>query len=178
MTQYKDYHSGGGNFGFDLSVGSGGEMQLLKNFVHGAMIQAPTTASSQITGTGNGTYSYNIGQGIVVLDGEVLEIAAAADQLCETAANIMASGYSRYYLFIVYKNFAGTLTRLTVKGTVALTAAVVPPTVPEIEALLPADAPWLCIGGTIVNRTADTTITQSVVNQYRPMLLAKTVHEA
>lgn len=175
---YRDFGSGGGRFLHDAAGGPAAEFQLGKNQVIGAMIQAPTTASTQVTGTGNGTYNYNINQGIVILDGIVLEIAAAADQLCETAANIMASGYSRWYLFIVYKLLDGTIARKTIKGTVALTAAVVMPTPAEIEAQIPVDTPWLCIGATLVNRTGDTTVTQSVKNELRPMGLPKTVHDA
>jgi hypothetical protein len=169
----KDYKSGGGLFGFGISGGEGIEFSLFQNAVHGAMIKKSTTGSSQLTGTGNGTFLYNIDQGVVVLNGETLNIDAAVDQACETPANIMANGYARTYMFIVYEAYSGTPTRLTVKGTVALSASVLPPTVAAVEAAIPAGAAWLALGTMTIKRTADTTVTETVDNTYRPLLVPK-----
>ena len=176
---YKDYRSdAAGPFGYGVAGGEGVEAQLFQNRVVGAMIQKSTTGSTQATGTGNGAYIHDITAGFAVVGGKVLEIAGAADVACEAAGNIMASGYSVYYMFVAYLSPAGVVTRKTVKGTVALTAAVVVPTPAEITAAVPVGCPWVALDTMRINRTADTTVTEAVDNQYRPMLLPKTVHDA
>lgn len=175
---YKDYRSDAvGPFGYGVAGGEGVEAQIFQNRIEGAMIQTSTTGSSQSTGAGNGTYIHDITAGFAIVDGKVLEIAGAADVACEAAGNIMANGNSVYYMFIAYLSPAGVVTRKTVKGTVALTAAAVPPTVAEITAAVPADCPWVALGTMLINRTGDTTVTEAVDNQYRPLFLAKTVHD-
>jgi len=174
---YKDYRSGGGRFGNDMLGGVGVEFEMFRNMAHGAWIEKSTTGSSQITGTGNGTYLYNIASGIVVVGGKVYEVAKAVNQACEAPANVMASGYSKVYMFVAYKKPDNTVAIMIVKGTAALTAAVVPPTVAEIVAAVPVGLPWIVLGTMTIARTADTTVTEAVDNKYRPLGLPKTVHE-
>lgn len=175
MGAEKNYRSGGGPFGFDV-VPHAALMQIFNNNAQGAFVQAPTTPSTQATSTGNGTYYYNLTQGVVILNGKIFNVNAAADQLWEAAGNIMANGYSRWYMLVAYVNTSGTLTLLVVKGTVALTAAAVPPTVAEVVAAIPvANAPYLVLGAAIMNRTGDTTVTEVIHNEYRVTLAPKTV---
>jgi hypothetical protein len=175
---YKDYRSNqDGPFGYGISGGQGIEFDLFKNRVDGAFVQSSTTGSSQLTGTGNGTFLYDITPGFAVVDGKVLEINGAVDQACEAAGNILASGESKIYMFIAYKSVSGTVIRKTVEGAVAATASVAPPTPAEISAAVPVGCPWVCLGSMQINRTGDTTVTEDVDNQYRPMFLPKTVHD-
>ncbi len=176
---YKDYRSdAAGPFGYGVAGGEGVEAQLFQNRIEGAMIQTSTTGSSQVTGAGDGTYLHDITTGFAVVDGKVLEIAAAADVACEAAGDIMISGNAKYYMFVAYRSPLGVVTRLTVKGTVALAAAVVPPTPAEITAAVPVGCPWVALGTMLISRTGDEVVTEAVDNQYRPMLLPKTVHDA
>lgn len=175
---YKDYRSNSnGAFGYGVEGGRGIEYSLFNNRIEGAFIKPSTTGSSQLTGTGNGTYLYDISPGFAIVDGKVLEINAAADVACEAAANVMANGYSKHYMFVAYRSNVGVVTRLTVPGTAALSADAVPPTPAEITAAVPAGCPWVCLGSMVIARTADTTVTEAVDNQYRPMFLPKTVHD-
>jgi len=177
---YKDYrfNPDSGPYGYNVPAGVGDMSEIFKNRVVGAMIMPSTTGSSQLTGAGNGTYLYDISPGFVVVDGKVAEIAGAADQACETPADIMANGYSKIYMLIAYKTTLNVVTTLIVAGTAALTAAVAAPTPAEIEAAIPAGCPWVAIGAMQINRTGDTTVTEAVDNQYRPLFLPKTVHDA
>jgi len=176
-VKYKDYRFGGGKFGGGIVGGVGVEFELFRYRVDGAMIQPSTTGSSQITGTGNGTYLYDITPGLVVVDGKVLEIAAAADQACEAAANIMASGKSKTYLVVAYKKTDNSVATKIVEGAVADTADVEPPSVADIEAAIPYGCPWVAIGSMTINRTGDETVTEVVDNKFRPLLVPKTVHD-
>lgn len=175
---YKDYRYGGGKFGHDSVTGVGVEFSLFKNRVDGALIQPSTTGSSQLTGAGNGTYLYDITPGIAIVDGVPLEIAAAADEACEAAGDIMAAGKSKVYMIIAYKKTDGTVTTKIVAGDVATTGSEAPPSVATIEASIPLGSPWIALGTMTIARTADTTVTEAVDNLYRPLLLAKTVHDA
>jgi len=176
---YKDYrfNPDSGPYGYNVPAGMGDMSEIFKNRIEGAFIMPSSTGSSQLTGTGNGTYLYDISPGFAIVDGKVLEIAGAADEACETPADIMASGYSKIYMLIAYKQVNGTVTTLIVEGAAALTAAVVAPTPTEIEAAIPAGCPWVAIGAMQINRTGATTVTEAVDNQYRPMFLPKTVHD-
>jgi len=170
-----------GRLGFGIVGGQGIEHEIFKNrVVQGVMIQASTTGSSQLTGTGNGTYLYDITAGLVAVDGTVLEVAAAADEACEAAANIMASLYEVYYLIIFWKHpTTGVVTKKVVKGTPALsTAGAAVPTITEVEAGLPAGAVWVAAGTMLIKRTADTTVTETVDNTVRPSLIPSSVHNS
>jgi hypothetical protein len=145
------------------------EGYLLKNFVHGAFVSKSTTGSSQLTGAGNGTFIFDIAPGIVVVDGTQHEVALAADVACEAAGDIIADTYSIVYTIIVWKHpTTGALTFKVHKGTVALSAAVVPATVAEVEAGLPAGAKYVELANYTIARTAATTVTEAVDNTIRP----------
>ncbi len=64
-----------------------------------------------------------------------------------------------------------------VAGTAALAANAVPPTVAAIEASIPDGASWFAFGTMTITRTADTTVTETVCNLYRPLALPVTVHD-
>lgn len=166
-----------GPLGYGVIPGEAPESGTFRNCVmQGLFVNAPTTASAQLTGTGNGSYRVDITQGIVHVDGYIAEAAAAADLLLETAGNIMASGYSKVYTVIYWAHpSTGVISRKIVGGTAALTGAQVAPTTAEIEAVIPDGAYWVPVANVTMNRTGDTTVTQSQVNTVRPSLLAKTV---
>jgi len=174
---YKDYRSGGGRFGFDVATGVAVEFSLYRNRIVNAMIQPSTTGSSQLTGSGNGTYLYDILPGFAIVDGKVKEIAAAADQACEAPGNIMAQGKAKSYMVIAYKKTDNTVELKVVEGDVADIADVQPPSIAQIEAAIPLGQPWVAIGTMTIKRTGDTTVTETVDNQYQPLLLPKTVHD-
>lgn len=171
---------GTGSLGYGIAGSVAAEAELFNNWVaQGALVEAPTTASAQLTGTGNGTYRYNLTHGIVHVDTTIKEIAAAADQLLEAAGNIMASGYSKVYSIIQWKNpSTGVISTKSVPGTAALTGAQVAPTLAEIEATIPDGAWWVHLADVTVNRTADTAVTQSADNTVRPSLIPVTANRS
>ena len=145
------------------------EGYLFHNWVHGVFVEAPTTPSAQLTGAGNGTYLYNRSAGVVVVDGTALDVAAAADEACEAAGDIMIDTFSKVYALIAWKHPTTNVVALkTVPGTAVLTADVVAPTTDEIDAGLVLGSKWVMIGTTTVNRTGATTVTQSYSNKVRP----------
>ena len=163
-----------GRMGFGGVPGDPVEGYLFKNAAHGYFIADGTTGPAQLTGTGNGTFYYDNTAGIVVVDGTALDVAAAADTLLETAADIFDSGQSRIYTIIAWKNpSTGVVAIKVCPGTIALTAAIVPLTTAEIEAMLPLNAKWIALGQTTINRSADTTATQTATtNLVRPLYMA------
>lgn len=151
----------------------GVETQLFRYYTHGAFLADGTTGPAQLTGTGNGTFYYDNTAGIVVIDGTAKDVPAAADTLLETAGDILDSGESKVYLWIAWKHpSTGAITLKMVGGTPATTGSQVAPTEAEVEAGLPAGAKWIALGSTTINRTADTTATQTgTTNTIRPLLL-------
>lgn len=151
-------------------IGMPVEGYLFKNAVHGIFLDVPTNASTQASGAGNGVYKFNRSAGVVVVDGTALHVAAAADEACEADGDIMISTFSKVYLIIAWKHpDTGVVALKTVPGTAVLTADVVPPTSAEVEAGLVANAVWVEIGKVTINRTGDTTVTQSQDNTVRPL---------
>ncbi len=151
----------------------GVETQLFKYYTHGAFLADGTTGPAQITGAGDGTWYYDNTAGIVVVDGTAKDVPAAADTLLETAGDILASGESKVYLWIAWKHpSTGAVALKMVPGTAATTGDQVAPTDAEVEAGLPLGSKWIKLGSTTINRTADTTATQTATtNAIRPLLL-------
>jgi hypothetical protein len=141
------------------------------NHVEGLMVETPTTGSTQITGAGATDWNVNLRGGIVIVDGVSLDVAPAADYDVHTGS--LYTGLIATYSAIatlVAKNVAGVVSLQVVKGTAALTASVVAPTDAEIQAAVGAGNAWVKICEMTINRTADTTVTQSQANKVRPLL--------
>lgn len=168
-----------GSLGFGIAGGLPVEGQLFHNYVHGAFISKSTTGSSQITGTGNGTFLYDISEGIVMIDGTPLAIPKAADSACETPGDILDDGQNIIYTIIGWKSpISGAVTLKVVKGTVAASASAVASTTAEIEGGLPLGATWVALGTMTIARTGATTVTEAVNNLIRPTLVPVTVNRS
>lgn len=143
----------------------------LRNSAQGCMVIDPTTASAQLTGIGNTTWSYDIVAGIVVVGGVALDVGEGADQAIHSGSFLtgLASG-SSCVAAIVAKNVAGTVSIVAVKGTPAVTGSQVAPTDAEITAAVVAGNDWVKLAECTINRTADTTVTESQDNSKRPLL--------
>jgi len=141
-----------------------------QNHVEGLKIVTPTSASTQGASAGNTTWNVNVESGIVVVNGTALEVAAAADLALHSGSIYtggLASGQSAIAT-IVYK-LDTTVSRVVVKGAAATTGAQVAPTDVAIRAACGAGKPWVKVCECTINRTADTTVTQSQNNLLRPM---------
>lgn len=131
--------------------------------VEGLRAEGPTTPSSQLTGTGNTTWNAgDIDAGWVCLDGVFKKFAA------QTSFSIHASSFltgltsgKSCIAAIVCKNVTGTITMVAVKGTPATTGSQVAPTSAEIQAAVGAGNHWAKVMECTLNRTGDTTVTES-----------------
>jgi hypothetical protein len=105
------------------------------------------------------------------VDGVLGDIAAAADFDIHSASFLtgLVNGAS-CIAAIVAKNVSGTVTVVAVKGTPATTGSQRAPTDAEIQAAVGASNPWVKIGECTLNRTGDTTVTETQDNSLRPML--------
>jgi hypothetical protein len=139
--------------------------------VAGFHVGDPTTPSAQLTGTGNTTWSYDNTGGTVIVDGDVAELDAAADATIHSGSYLtgFANG-SSCIAALVAKNVSGTVTLAVVKGTPATTGSQVAPTDAEIQAAVGAGNAWVKLAECTLNRTADTTVTETHDCSARPIL--------
>jgi hypothetical protein len=136
--------------------------------VNGLLVGPPTTTSSQITGAGNTTWNVDIATGIVTVDGVAAEVAETVDMSIHSGSQLGANGCG-CIAAIVVRNVGGTLSLLAVKGTVALTAAVVAPDDGVIQTAAGVGAPWIKICEARIDRTGDLVVVQSQNNTFRPL---------
>lgn len=162
-------------------TGSEAEFEYMLNRVEqGVLYGPPTTASTQATSTGAYDFNVNRSHGIVVVEGKRLELAAAADvDLANggTGTAILASGESIYYTQVAYLLPGAAAPAIRqFAGTIALAAAAVPITDAAINASFGPDVPWFRLADLKVNRTGDTTVTQSYNNLVRPSGIPATIN--
>jgi len=137
----------------------------------GGIASAPTTGSSQLTGTGNTTWNVDVSALLATVAGVQAEIAVAVDHSIHAGSFLtgLADG-SSCIAALVLKNVSGTISMVSVKATPAVTGSQVAPTDPEIEAVVLAGNDWIKIAECTLNRTADTTVTETQNNLLRPVL--------
>lgn len=123
---------------------------------------APSTGSTQASGVGNTDWNVNVAAGAVVCNGVEKEFAAQADYDVHSGSLLLADGES-VYAWLVAKEAAGTVSMDVVKGAAATTGEQIAPTDAEITAAV-THANWTKLGKLLVNRTGDTTLTQSQSN--------------
>ena len=124
-----------------------------------AFASTPTTASTQVTGTGNTTWRVNCAAATVALGQTTTTISAAADFSVHSGSQLMASGYS-CRARLVAKNLSGSVSVVAVKGTAATTGTELEPTDSAVQTAVGVDVPWVDMARIRLNRTADTTVTQ------------------
>jgi hypothetical protein len=139
--------------------------------VSGGIATDPTTPSSQLTGTGNTTWNVNHSLVEALVEGVLAELAAGDDLAIHSGSYLtgFANGTSCVAALVV-KNDSGTLSVASVKGTPATTGSQKPPTDAEIQTALGAGVSWIRLADLTINRTGDTTVTESQNNQVRPLL--------
>jgi hypothetical protein len=151
------------------------ELEALRNemqnrVLYGGRVAAPTTSSTQASGVGNTTWRVNISEIMAVVGGVAADIAAQADYAIHSGSLYtgLSSGNSAVAT-VVMQNSGGTVSMAVVKGAAAATGSQVAPTDAEIQAALGAGVEWIKVAECLLNRTADTTVTQSQDNLVRPM---------
>jgi hypothetical protein len=134
----------------------------------GVRLLEPTTPSSQLTGAGGFlTWNVDLEAGFVTVGGVLAEIAEVGDLALNTGAALVTNGQS-CIAAVVAKNVGGTVSIDKVLGAAAATGAQVAPNDAAITAVVGAS--WIKLAECLINRTGDTTVTQSQNNLVRPAL--------
>lgn len=136
--------------------------------LNGLLSTAPTTASTQATGTGNTAWNVNVDKGVLYVGGKEAELAATTDLHVHSGSQLVTNGQSCEAALVCYLN-AGNPTLLAVKGAAAATGSQVAPTDAAISTAVDAAASgknvdWVKVAHLTINRTGDTTVTQSQDN--------------
>jgi hypothetical protein len=139
--------------------------------ISGLTVVNPTTGSSQLTGTGDTDWNCDITAGVVTVDGVAKSFDAVADFDVHSGSYLtgFANG-SSCIAAIVAKNDGGTVSVAAVVGTPATTGSQVAPTDSEIQTELGAGVEWVKLAEITLNRTADTTVTETQDSGKRPIL--------
>lgn len=132
--------------------------------IEGGYVKDPTTGSTQATGAAGATdWNVDITAALVEVAGVYAEIAAAADYDVHSSTIVHADfqvGKS-IVAALVLQNSSGTITVEVVLGSVADTGSEVAPTDAELATAMAAMDGWARLCNCTLNRTADTTVTQS-----------------
>jgi hypothetical protein len=156
-----------------IATGASIGAMIFENKVDGAFVVAPTTPSTQATGTGAFDYNVNILDGLYVVCGEIKQQDLVANYDVDhgsTGNAILIVGESVVYSLVVFLNsFDGIVYLKALRGTIAVTANVLPLTDAEIEAMLGVDTQWFRLADCQVNRPSDTACTQTYNNKVRPI---------
>ena len=140
--------------------------------IDGGLAGTPTTASTQATGaTGALAWRINVDKMVGTLDGVAFELAAQADFVVYSGAGPItaAPAQSIVYALVLLQAANGTFSTVVVAGTAAATGSQVAPTDAVIAAdvTVAAGLRWVRLADLTINRTADTTVTQSQNNKVR-----------
>lgn len=137
--------------------------------VLGLIAYAPTTASTQASGTGATAWNINISAGEVVLGAYYTNYGIQADYAIHSATCLVAASQSVYARLVCYLN-STTPTLLVVKGTAATTGSEAIPTDAAVT-LAAGTATWRDIALLHLSRNSGTTLTQTQKNSYRTKTL-------
>lgn len=140
----------------------------LKNRVaRGLVATAPTSASTQATGTGTTAWRVGLSQGTALVDGVSFE-QAAGDFTVASAGSLLAAGQSLVADLVVKSSKApgksGTASLVAVLGAPNTTGSQAAPTDAAVQAAVGAGLPWVRVARCTLNRTGDLTVTQSQDN--------------
>jgi hypothetical protein len=148
--------------------------QYQRNHVSGLWLKIPTNASTQATGAGATDWNVDLTPGHVVVEGVKAAFDYQADwSFWDTTQLTGLDSGDTVVAALIAELIAGTPTLKKVIGTAATTAsglAVGPTEAQIVAALATATNPWIKLGEATINRTADTTVTQSQDNSQRPIL--------
>jgi hypothetical protein len=139
----------------------------------GLYVRAPTTPSTQATGAAGETdWNVDIAEGLVVVAGVSKYFVAQPDfdVHSSTVYPGLTGSNTSAIVAIVAINTTGTITMVAVNGTAATTGDQVAPTDEEITTAVGAANPWVKIAEITINRTGDTTCTQTEDTTKRPVL--------
>lgn len=137
--------------------------------IDGLRAGTPTTASTQITGAGATTWNVNVAGGSCMVNDVEGNLEPEADYAIHDTTQLVTNGQSCYAWLLAVES-GGTVSKSHVKGTAATTGSQVAPTDAEITTGV-GHANWTKLALCLINRTGDTTVTQSEVIRYQRRLL-------
>ena len=144
--------------------------EWFRNRVLEGRATAPTTPSSQLTGTGNTTWNTDHTALHLLIDGAEYVVAAGADVAVHSGSFLtgLVDGASCIAALVVEVE-AGAANVLLVVGTPATTGSQVQPDEAAFAAALStAGNKGIRVGNVQLNRTGDTTVTEAQDNSARP----------
>ena len=170
MSKYMSGKEAGEHFGASHPGGVSREYNLDKFKVEGCYLKTPTNASTVTTATPACEFHVNLAEGMVMVNGTKLFIAAVADIDVEKSASActIVVGESIIYTFVYFLDMAGNIERRIFAGAAAVTANVVQLTPAEIGAFFGEAVPWMAVGTVQFNHTTTDTATQAQDNTIRP----------
>lgn len=134
--------------------------------VEGLVCLPPTNASTQATGAaGAMDWNVDVAEGFVVVNGVEASFAVAADFDVFSDPSPIVDGNSIVGA-LVASEAAGTTSLEVINGASATTGSEVAPTDAEITTGV-GHARWVKVAELTINRTGDTTVTQSQANAAR-----------
>ncbi len=176
---------GDGGAGFDQSHGSDRLYDVLKAVVNkmnqletgkannvlvdGGVVKDPTTPSSQLTGAAATTWNVDVEALTAIVNSVNGQVAVAADEAIHDTTELVEDGES-CYAYALLSESGGTIALEYVKGAAAVTGLQVAPTDAEILAGV-TGTNWVKLALCLINRTADTTVTQTQDLSCRGMLV-------
>lgn len=128
----------------------------------GLVVSDPTTPSTQASGVGNTDWNVDVSAGVAVVNDVEKAWAAQADFDVHSGSLLLADGES-VAGFMVMSEASGTVTMSAVLGAAATTGTQVAPTDAEITTAI-GHSNWQKLAAILLNRTGDTTVTQSQDN--------------
>jgi len=144
--------------------------------VMGLIAGAPTTPSTQASGTGATSWHVNLSAGEVNLartllaantDGDFLGVALTADYDVYSSGIGLAAASQSVYARLIAKNVTGTISLEVVMGTPAAAGSEAIPSNAAVQTQVGATVPWCDIALCHLARNSGTTLTQTEWNGYR-----------
>lgn len=147
---------------------------LANMIIAGGAVFAPTSASTQATGAGATVWNVDIEALLAIVNEVFGDFVADADFVIHDTTQVPGlDSLDTVVAALVVEVEAGSCAMLAVLGTAATTASgnAVGPTDIQIQAALStAGNAWVKLAECTINRTADTTVTQTQDNTKRPIL--------
>jgi hypothetical protein len=142
--------------------------------ITGLAATTPTTGSTQTTGDAETDWNVDLSAGAVIVNGVLGTFNVQADFAVHDTDQVPGlDSLDTVVSAIIAEVDSGAVGLIVVHGTAATTASgnAVGPTDAQIEAgLSTAGNEWVKVCELTINRTADTTVTQSQDNTKRPIL--------
>jgi hypothetical protein len=144
--------------------------QHSRNHVEGGFVEAPTTPSSQGTGTlGFTDLRVDVGAGLAIVTAGALSFDAQVDFSVGSGSGLLYVGYALITV-IVAKSVGGSVSLQAVRGSAAVSGTQETPSDADIQTTVGAGSAWIRLGDTTCTRVSDVVIAQTYDNSVRPLL--------